>query len=174
MLYIFIETQVCENEHISRCLKILNRIRLGLVEPQGQVVTTALFTKKNLPERSTGHIIGVAVNAKLFRVQCSIMASAALTKDRLLHYLPGQVKFYRLSFQVIYIKRLFQRNNCYIILKGVLLPNTWASQQHKYLKQGGREPVVSKKKWRWGKLSQISQGTLSAPKYCEFSDENYE
>ena len=102
------------------------------------------------------------------------MASAALTKDRLLHYLPGQVKFYRLSFQVIYIKRLFQRNNCYIILKGVLLPNTWASQQHKYLKQGGREPVVSKKKWRWGKLSQISQGTLSAPKYCEFSDENYE
>ena len=24
--------------------------------------------------------------------------------------------------------------NCYIILKGILLPNTWASQQHKYLK----------------------------------------
>ena len=35
--------------------------------------------------------------------------------------------------------------NCYIILKGVLLPNTWASQQHKYLKHGGREPFASKK-----------------------------
>ena len=30
-------------------------------------------------------------------------------------------------------------------MKGVLLPNTWASQQHKYLKHGGREPVASKK-----------------------------
>ena len=34
---------------------------------------------------------------------------------------------------------------CYIILKGVLLPNTWAGQQHKYLKHDGREPVTSKK-----------------------------
>ena len=31
------------------------------------------------------------------------------------------------------------------MLKDVLLPNTWASQQHKYLKNGGREPVASKK-----------------------------
>ena len=60
-----------------------------------------------------------------------------------------------------------------IILKGFILPNTWASQQHKYLKHGSREPVAIKK-WRWGKLSQISQGKLSAPKYCEFSDENCE
>ena len=30
------------------------------------------------------------------------------------------------------------------------------------------------KEWRWGKLSQISQGKFSAPKYCEFSDENCE
>ena len=30
-------------------------------------------------------------------------------------------------------------------MEGVLLPNTWASQQHKYLKHGGREPVASKK-----------------------------
>ena len=29
-------------------------------------------------------------------------------------------------------------------------------------------------KWRWGKLSQILQSKLSAPKYCEFSDENCE
>ena len=31
------------------------------------------------------------------------------------------------------------------MLKGLLLPNTWASQQHKYLKHRGREPVASKK-----------------------------
>ena len=30
-------------------------------------------------------------------------------------------------------------------MKDVLLPNTWASQQHKYLKHGGREPVASRK-----------------------------
>ena len=29
-------------------------------------------------------------------------------------------------------------------------------------------------KWRWGKLSQISQWKLSAPKYCECSDKNCE
>ena len=66
------------------------------------------------------------------------MASAALTRDRVLHYLPGQVKFNSLSFHVIDIKRLFQRNK-------LLYYNTWASQQHKYLKRGGREPVASKK-----------------------------
>ena len=54
-------------------------------------------------------------------------------------------------------------------MKGVLLPNTWATQQYKYLKDGGREQV---KKRRWGKLSQISQCKLSAPKYCECLDEN--
>ena len=34
--------------------------------------------------------------------------------------------------------------------------------------------VLQVKKWRWGKLSQISQGKLSASKYYEFSDENCE
>ena len=38
---------------------------------------------------------------------------------------------------------LFNAISCYVILKGVLLPNTWASQQHKYLKHDGREPVAS-------------------------------
>ena len=33
----------------------------------------------------------------------------------------------------------------YTILKGILLPNTWASQQYKYLKHGGHESVASKK-----------------------------
>ena len=73
------------------------------------------------------------------------MAPAALTIDRVLHYLPRQVKFNR---HVIDIKRLFQRNKLLyylIILKGVLSSNTWASQQHKYLKHGGHEPVISKK-----------------------------
>ena len=32
--------------------------------------------------------------------------------------------------------------------------------------------LLQVKKWRWGRLSQISQGKLSAPKYYEFSDEN--
>ena len=60
-----------------------------------------------------------------------------------------------------------------MILKETFLPNTWASQRHKHLEHGGCESVASKKK-RWGKLSQILQGKLSAPKYCEFSDENCE
>ena len=34
--------------------------------------------------------------------------------------------------------------------------------------------LLQVKKWHWGKLSQISQGKLSAPKYFEFSDENGE
>ena len=38
------------------------------------------------------------------------MASAALTRDRVLHYLPRQVKFYSLSFNEIDIKLLFQPN----------------------------------------------------------------
>ena len=37
------------------------------------------------------------------------MASATLTKDWVLRYLPRQVKFYSLSFHIIDIKRLFQR-----------------------------------------------------------------
>ena len=36
------------------------------------------------------------------------------------------------------------------------------------------ESLLQVKKWRWGKLSQTSQGKLSAPKYCKFSDENCE
>ena len=30
--------------------------------------------------------------------------------------------------------------------------------------------LLQVKKWRWGKLSQIPQGKLSALKYCEFSE----
>ena len=59
-----------------------------------------------------------------------------------LHYLPRQVKFYS-QFSRNRIKRLFQRNKLLYYLE--ILPNTWASQQHKYLKHGGHEPVASKK-----------------------------
>ena len=34
--------------------------------------------------------------------------------------------------------------------------------------------LLQVKNLRWGKLSQISHGKLSAPKYCEFLDENCE
>ena len=50
-----------------------------------------------------------------------------------------------LSQWLYWEKNLEFFNDNYIILKGVLLPNTWAGQQHKYLKHGGREPVASKK-----------------------------
>ena len=73
-----------------------------------------------------------------------MIVSAALTRDQILHYLPRQVKFYSLSSQVIDINFLYAIN-CYIILKSVPLQNTWASQHHKYLKHGSREPVTSKK-----------------------------
>ena len=52
----------------------------------------------------------MSVNANSLPVQCFIMASAALTRDQVLHYLPRQVKFYSLSFHVIDIKRLSQRD----------------------------------------------------------------
>ena len=56
------------------------------------------------------HILDVSVNANSFCVQCSLIASTALTRNRALHYLPRQVKLYPLSCHVIDIKRLFQRN----------------------------------------------------------------
>ena len=74
------------------------------------------------------------------------MTAAALTRDRDLHYLPRQVKFYSLSFHVIDIKRLFLRYKLLYYLERALVPNTWASQQHKYLKHGGREPIARKKR----------------------------
>ena len=43
-------------------------------------------------------------------VQCSVMESAVLTRDKVLHYLRRPVKFYSLSFRVIAMRRLFQRN----------------------------------------------------------------
>ena len=61
----------------------------------------------------------MSVNANSFRVQCSVIASAALTRDRVLHFLPRKKKFYSLNFHVIDIKQLFYAIECYIILKSV-------------------------------------------------------
>ena len=105
----------------------------------------ALLRKEFTRAQHHGHILDVSVNSNSFCVQGSVMVSAALTRDRVFHYLSRQVKCYCLSFHVIDIKRHFNAINCYIILKGVLLSKTWASQKHKYLKHGGREPVASKK-----------------------------
>ena len=80
---------------------------------------------------------------KSFPVQCSVITSAALIIKRALHFLPRKVKFYSLNFHIIDIKHLFNAIDCYIILKSVFLPNTWASQQYKYLKHGGDNPVAN-------------------------------
>ena len=70
----------------------------------------ALLRKEFTRAQHRGHILDVSVNDNSFCVQCSVMASAAFTRDRVFYYLPRQVKFYSLSFHVIDIKRLFQRN----------------------------------------------------------------
>ena len=69
-----------------------------------------------LSKEFTDYILDGSVNANSFCVQCSVMASAVLTRDRVLHHLPRQVKFYFLSFHVIDIKRLFQRNKLLYVL----------------------------------------------------------
>ena len=63
-----------------------------------------LFKKNYLLERSIGHILHMSVNTNSFAVQCSVIASAALTRDRVLHVLPRKKKFYSLNFHVIDIK----------------------------------------------------------------------
>ena len=67
--------------------------------------------KKNyVLERSIGHILDVSVNANSSPVQYSVIASAALTRDRVLHFLPRKKKIYSLNFHVIDIKHVFQCN----------------------------------------------------------------
>ena len=44
----------------------------------------------------------------------------------------------------MWLNVFFNAINCYIILQDFLLLNTLASQQHKYLKHGGLEPVTGK------------------------------
>ena len=63
----------------------------------GQVVTMAL-KKKYLLERSIGHILSVSANSNSLPVQCSVIASAALTRDRVLYFLPRKKNFTRSIF----------------------------------------------------------------------------
>ena len=78
----------------------------------------------------------MSVNVNSFPIQCYVIASAALTRDRVLHFLPRKENFYSLNFHVI---------DGYIILKSVFLPNTWTGQQYQYLKHSGDNPVANKK-----------------------------
>ena len=81
--------------------------------------------KKNyLLESNIGHILDVSGNADSFAAQCSVIASAALTRDRVLHFLPQKNKFYLLNFHVIDIKHLFQCSRLLYYLKECFLPNT--------------------------------------------------
>ena len=74
------------------------------------------------------------------------MALAALTRDRVLHYLPRQVKFYSLSFRVIDIKRLFQRHKLlYYLGRYLLTEDGGLVNDINISKHGGRERVSSKK-----------------------------
>ena len=58
-------------------------------------------------------------------------------------------------------------------MKGILLLNTWASQQHNHLKHGGREPVASKKVTVGQAVLNFS-GQVMSSKILRFSDENCE
>ena len=108
--------------------------------------------------------------------------SSSLNSERLFrvsHYLPRQVKFYSLNFHVIDIKRHLQRNKLLYHLERCHFteyPTYSVKGQVKNINILNMVSVsrLQVKKWRWGKLSQISQGKLSAPKYCEFSNENCE
>ena len=102
--------------------------------------------KNDLIERSIGHILYVSVNANSFLVQNSVIASAALTGDRVLHFLSRKKKFYSLNFHVIDIKHLFNVIDCYIILKSAFLFNTQAGQQYQYVKHGGDKILLQIKK----------------------------
>ena len=64
----------------------------------------------------------MSVNADWFAAQCSVIASATLTRDRVLHFLPRNKNFTNAFF----------------------LPNTWSGQQYQYLKHGGDNPVANK------------------------------
>ena len=103
------------------------------------------------------------------------MVSAALTRDRVLLYLPRQVKFYALSFHVIDIKRLFHRNKLlYYLERCPFTEYVYRLVNDLNFLNIVAVSLLQVKKWRWGKLSQTSQGKLSAPRYCEFSDESFE
>ena len=88
----------------------------------------------------------MSVNTNSFAVQCSVIASAALTRDRVLHLLSRKKKFYSPNFHVIDIKHLFQCNRLLYYLKECFFTyNRWAGQKYQYLKDSGDNPIANKK-----------------------------
>ena len=77
----------------------------------------------------------MSVSANFFPVQCSVIASAALTRDRGLHFLPRKKK----------LNTFFNAIDCYIVLKRVYLSKTRTGKQYQYLKHGDDNPVANKK-----------------------------
>ena len=105
-------------------------------------------------------MLDVSVNTNSFSVQRSVIASAALTRDRVLHFLSRKKKFYSLNFHVIDIKHLFQCKRLlyyleviFYLTRGVIY-NTNISNMAAII-------LLQMKKWHWGRLSQISRGKLS-------------
>ena len=84
----------------------------------GHVVTMALQEKVFTKTQHRSHI-RCFCECQLFSCLVLCNRSAALTRDRVLHFLPRKKKFYSLNFHVIDIKHLFKAIDCYIIVKSV-------------------------------------------------------
>ena len=137
----------------------------------GQVVTMALLRKEFTRAQHRSHTRHVC-ECQLFLRSVLCNGISCLDKRSSFTLFSTPSKILLSQFPVIYIKRLFQRNKQFI-LKGVLLSNTWDSQQHKYLKHGGREPVASKK-MTLGQVVPNFTGQVVSSKILRILDENYE
>ena len=105
---------------------------------EGQVVTMALLRKVFTRAQYRSHTRSVRKCPLFLRpVLCDGMSYDQRTSFTL-SSTPSQILLSQFSI-------FFNAINCYIFLKCVILPNTSANQQHKYLKYGGRESVASKK-----------------------------
>ena len=98
-LFMFLSVRILN--HRTTFAKVFQRTKIQDFDQgrPGLVVTRRklsqwLYREKKLLERSTAHIVDVSLNANSFCVHCSVMASAALTRDRVLHYPERQVEFY--------------------------------------------------------------------------------
>ena len=76
----------------------------------------ALLRKEFIRAQHRGHVLNVSVNDNSFCVQCSVMASAALTRDRVLHYLPRQNTILLSQFsRNKQLSAFFNAINCYYL-----------------------------------------------------------
>ena len=111
-------------------------------------------------ERIIGQLLDVSVNANSNPVQCSVIALAALTRDRVLHLLPCKKKFYSSNFHVIDIKHLFQCNRLLYYFKESFFYLTRGLVNNINISNMAAIILLQINKWRWGRLSQISRGKL--------------